>query len=82
MLKKVTTLAVALAVASLTGCATYGQVEEQNTQLASINATLNKIHAAQAEAFALQKIQASVQVETHNMQAEQVEQELQRKQSK
>lgn len=68
-----------LAALSLAGCASQAQIEAQNKQLASINNTLVQIQAAQAESLALQKIQTSVQVDSHNLQAAQSQQKLQRK---
>lgn len=74
------TLAVAaMAALSLTGCATQAQLDEQNKQLAAINVSLTQIQAAQAEALAHQKVQTSVQVETHNLQAAEAERQLKRK---
>lgn len=75
-----TTLAAAAALAtlSLSGCATQSQIEEQieeqNKQLVLINASLTQIQAQQAEALALQKVQTTIQVEDHNLQAAQAEQ--------
>lgn len=80
MLKtRITLAASALALLSLTGCASQAQIEAQNKQLVSINNTLIQIQAAQAESLALQKIQTSVQVDTHNLQAAQSQRQLQRK---
>lgn len=79
MLKARITLAVAAMTAlSLTGCATQAQLDEQNKQLAAIDAslaqihaTLTQIHATQFEALALQKVQTKIGMETHNLQNEQ-----------
>lgn len=69
----------ALALLSLTGCASQSQIEEQNRQLASINVALTQIQANQAESLSLQKMQTKLQVETHNVQNAQFQQQLQRK---
>lgn len=79
MKARITLAASALALLSLTGCASQSQIEEQNKQLTAINVTLTQIHATQVESLALQKIQTSVQVDTHNLQNAQSQQQLQRK---
>lgn len=80
MLKARMTLAAsALALLSLTGCASQAQIDEQNKQLAAINVSLTQIRAAQAESLAQQKVQTSVLVETHNLQAAEAAQQLKRK---
>jgi murein lipoprotein len=80
MLKtRMTLAATALALLSLTGCATQAQLDEQNKQLAAINVSLTQIQAAQAESLAQQKVQTSVLVETHNLQAAEAAQQLKRK---
>jgi murein lipoprotein len=71
MKTRITLAASVLALLSLTGCASQSQIEEQNKQLAAINVTLAKIQANQAEAFALQKIQTNIQMDTHNLQVQQ-----------
>lgn len=80
MLKARMTLAAsALALLSLTGCASQAQIDEQNKQLAAINVSLTQIRVAQAESLAQQKVQTSVLVETHNLQAAEAAQQLKRK---
>lgn len=69
----------ALALLSLTGCASHSQLDQQNKQLVAIEATLVQIQAAQAESLALQKTQTSLQVESKNLQTMQYQQQLQRK---
>lgn len=79
-MKARTTLAAsALALLSLTGCASQSQIEEQNKQLSAINVALTQIQANQAESLNLQKMQTKLQVETHNVQNAQFQQQLQRK---
>lgn len=70
MKARITLGAVALAVLSLTGCASQAQIEDQNKQLAAINASLTQIQAVQAESLALQKMQTKIQVESHNQQVQ------------
>ena len=80
MLKaRITLAASALALLSLTGCASQAQIDEQSKQLAAINVSLTQIKAAQAEALAQQKVQTSVLIQTHNLQAAEVERQLKRK---
>lgn len=80
MLKaRMTLAATALALLSLTGCASQAQIDEQNKQLAAINVSLTQIRAAQAESLAQQKVQTSMLVETHNQQAAEAAQQLKRK---
>lgn len=79
-MKARTTLAAsALALLSLTGCASQSQIEEQNKQLSAINVALTQIQANLAESLSLQKMQTKLQVETHNVQSAQFQQQLQRK---
>lgn len=79
MKARITFAASALALLSLTGCASQSQIEEQNKQLAAINVTLTQIQATQAESLNLQKMQTKLQVETHNMQNTQFQQQSLRK---
>lgn len=83
MKARITLGAAALAVLSLTGCASQAQIDEQNKQLAAINASLTQIQAVQAESLELQKMQTKIQVESHNQlvqsNALQVEQQAKRK---
>jgi murein lipoprotein len=83
MKARITLCAAALAVLSLTGCASQAQIDEQNKQLAAINASLTQIQLVQAESLALQKMQTKIQVESHNQQVQsnalQVEQQAKRK---
>lgn len=83
MKTRITLGAVALAILSLTGCASHAQIDEQNKQLAAINVSLTQIQAVQAESLELQKMQAKIQVESHNQlvqsNALQVEQQAKRK---
>lgn len=83
MKARITLGAAALAVLSLTGCASQAQIDEQNKQLAAINASLTQIQAVQAESLDLQKMQTKIQVESHNQlvqsNALQVEQQAKRK---
>jgi len=83
MKTRITLGAAALAILSLTGCASQAQIDEQNKQLAAINASLTQIQAVQAESLELQKMQAKIQVESHNQlvksNALQVEQQVKRK---
>jgi len=83
MKARITLGAIALATISLTGCASQAQVDEQAKQLAAINVTLTQIQAGQAESLALQKMQAKLQVESHNLQVQsnalQVDQQAKRK---
>ncbi|QQQ50133.1 MULTISPECIES: hypothetical protein [Pseudomonas syringae group] len=79
-MKARTTLAAsALALLSLTGCASQSQIEEQNNQLSAINVALTKIQANQAESLNLQKMQTKLQVDTHNQQNAYFQQQSQRK---
>lgn len=75
--------AAALAILLLTGCASQAQIDEQNKQLAAINVSLAQIQAVQAESLDLQKMQAKIQVESHNQLVKsnvlQVEQQTKRK---
>jgi murein lipoprotein len=75
--------AAALVILSLTGCASQAQIDEQNKQLVAINVSLTQIQAVQAESLELQKMQAKIQVESHNQlvqsNALQVEQQAKRK---
>ncbi len=66
MKTRITLGAAALAILSLTGCASQAQIDEQNKQLAAINVSLTQIQAVQAESLELQKMQAKIQVESHN----------------
>lgn len=79
----ITLSAAALAILSLTGCASQAQIDEQNKQLAAINVSLTQIQAVQAQSLELQKMQAKIQVESHNQlvqsNALQVEQQSKRK---
>lgn len=83
MKTRVTLSAAALAILSLTGCASQAQIDEQNKQLAAINVSLTQIQAVQAESLELQKMQAKIQVESHNQlvqsNALQVERQAKRK---
>lgn len=83
MKTRITLGAAALAILSLTGCASQAQIDEQNKQLAAINVSLTQIQAVQAESLELQKMQAKIQVESHNQlvqgNALQVEQQAKRK---
>lgn len=79
MKARITFAASALALLSLTGCASQSQIEEQNKQLAAINVTLTQILATQAESLNLQKMQTKLQVENHNMQNTQFQQQSLRK---
>ncbi|NWC89983.1 hypothetical protein [Pseudomonas reactans] len=83
MKTRITLGAAALAILSLTGCASQTQIDEQNKQLAAISASLAQIQAVQAESLDLQKMQAKIQVESHNQlvksNALQVEQQAKRK---
>jgi murein lipoprotein len=79
MKARITFAASALALLSLTGCASQSQIEEQNKQLAAINVTLTQIQAAQAESLTLQKMQTKLQVESHNLQSAQFQQQSLRK---
>ena len=83
MKTRITLGAAALAILSLTGCASQAQIDEQNKQLEAINVTLTQMQAVQAESLALQKMQAKIQVESHNQQVKsnalQVEQQVKRK---
>ncbi len=83
MKTRITLGAAALAILSLTGCASQAQIDEQNKQLAAINVSLAQIQAVQAESLDLQKMQAKIQVESHNQlvksNALQVEQQAKRK---
>ncbi|MDF4211127.1 hypothetical protein P2W50_31235 [Pseudomonas protegens] len=83
MKPRITLGAAALAILSLTGCASQAQIDEQNKQLAAINVSLAQIQAVQAESLDLQKMQAKIQVESHNKlvksNAMQVEQQAKRK---
>lgn len=58
--------AAAMVILSLTGCASQAQIDEQNKQLAAINVSLIQIQAVQAESLNLQKMQAKIQVDSHN----------------
>ncbi|WP_267400685.1 hypothetical protein [Pseudomonas sp. GM_Psu_2] len=75
--------AAAMVILSLTGCASQAQIDEQNKQLAAINVSLIQIQAVQAESLNLQKMQAKIQVDSHNQlvqsNALQVEQQAKRK---
>lgn len=83
MKTRITLGAAVLAILSLTGCASQSQIDEQNKQLAAINVSLAQIQAVQAESLDLQKMQAKIQVESHNQlvksNALQVEQQAKRK---
>ncbi|MCS3472637.1 murein lipoprotein [Pseudomonas sp. JUb42] len=83
MKTRITLCAAALVILSLTGCASQAQIDEQNKQLAAINVSLTQIQAVQAESLELQKMQAKIQVESHNQlvrsNALQVEQQAKRK---
>lgn len=83
MKTRITLGAAVLAILSLTGCASQAQIDEQNKQLAAINVSLTQIQAVQAESLELQKMQAKLQVESHNQlvqsNALQVEQQAKRK---
>ncbi|MBT2375555.1 hypothetical protein [Pseudomonas fluorescens] len=59
-------ITISLAVSAMTllilgGCVSPSQTEQQTRQLASINASLVRIQANQAESIALQKQQAARQ---------------------
>lgn len=79
MKARITLAASALALLSLTGCASQSQIEEQNKQLAAINVTLTQLQVTQAESLTLQKMQTKLQVETHNIQNAQFQQQSLRK---
>ncbi|WP_456017491.1 hypothetical protein [Pseudomonas fluorescens] len=71
MKTRITLGAAALAILSLTGCASQAQIDEQNKQLAAINVTLTQIQATQAQQFALQKVQTNILMDTHNLEVKQ-----------
>ena len=77
MKTKITLAATIMALLSIAGCASQSQVNDEAKQLASMQATLVKIQAAQAESLALQKTQASLQIESKNIQAMQYQRQFQ-----
>lgn len=64
---RMTFVASALALMSLTGCATHSQIEEQNKQLTEINLSLKVIQAQQASALGMQQVQTKMLMETYNL---------------
>jgi murein lipoprotein len=64
-------VASALALMSLTGCATHSQIEEQNKQLTEINLSLKVLQAQQASTLAMQQVQTKMLMDTYNLVNEQ-----------
>jgi murein lipoprotein len=64
---RMTVVASALALMSLTGCATHSQIEEQNKQLTEINLSLKVIQAQQASSLAMQQVQTKMLMDTYNL---------------
>lgn len=71
---RMTLVASALAMMSLTGCATQSQIEEQNTliqaqnhQLTEINLSLKALQAQQVSALGMQQVQTKMLMDTYNL---------------
>ncbi|MHC8403514.1 hypothetical protein ACYZTX_29845 [Pseudomonas sp. MDT1-17] len=63
---RITLVASALALLSLTGCASQAQIDEQNKQLATMTLVLTQIQANQLKSMEFQKAQLTYQQQQLN----------------